>query len=270
MIAPDKEKFLSSPIFIGGAGRSGTSLLRTLLNTHPNIAIGTEFKATPFIARMRHEFSKFEPHLQEHFALETNDIDNAFSQLIFILLNKYREQREKPRVGEKTPNNVFFFYHIHQMFPESPLIHVIRDGRDVVCSLLQKNWTDFQGNPLPLNTDPEVAANYWKKAILRGRSAREDDRVAARYIEVRYENLVANPEATMKRVLHHINEPWDASILDFHVDNDDPVCPQVLRPISTQSVGKWRSGLTEKQKSTVKRVAGNLLVKLGYASNLNW
>ena len=56
----------------------------------------------------------------------------------------------KARVAEKSPNNVFFFQHLSHIFPESPLVHVIRDGRDVVCSLLTMNWIDPKtGQPIP-------------------------------------------------------------------------------------------------------------------------
>jgi len=77
-------------------------------------------------------------HLQEHFFVNQKDINTVVGNLIRSLLYKFHEQSGKSRLGEKTPNNVFFLSNLHHMFPESPLLHIIRDGRNVVWSLLQQ------------------------------------------------------------------------------------------------------------------------------------
>lgn len=184
----------AAPIFIGGAGRSGTTLVRSLLNAHPRIAVGAELKVTPALAQCWQTVRHHTDHLGKHFGLAAADIDAAFGQLVTTLLETHRRRSEKPRIGEKTPNNVFAFPALHRMFPQSPLLHVVRDGRDVVRSLLEKNWATPDGRPMPITHDPAAAASYWRQAVLAGLAAAQDPSLAARYHEVRYEALVHNPE----------------------------------------------------------------------------
>lgn len=260
-----------SPIFIGGAGRSGTSLVRSILNAHSRIAIGAELKVTPLIARFRNQFTHYQAHLQEHFFVQPENIDTIIKNLITSLLDKYRRHADKPRLGEKTPNNVFFFPPLHQMFPESPLLHVVRDGRDVVRSLLQKEWGNVSSRkPMAITQDPEAAASYWKKAVTAGRrAAQASDSLREQYLEIRYEDLVTNPVPIARLIFSHIHEPWEPDVLNFYQEQTD-VYNQVYRPISDASVGKWKTGLSPAQKSTVKRVAGDLLIELGYADDMSW
>lgn len=129
----------SPPIFIGGAGRSGTTLLRVILDSHPHIACGPEIKVTPMVAKMWHLFqTALNPTMQEYY-LSPSDINTIFREMLLALLDNYRSIARKHRIAEKSPNNVFFFQHLANIFPDSPMIHVIRDGRDVVCSLLTMN-----------------------------------------------------------------------------------------------------------------------------------
>ena len=77
-------------------------------------------------------------------------------------------------------------------------------------------------------------------------------------------------EPVIRRVLSHIGEPWAPEVLRFHEKKNPGVYANVHRSISDTSVGKWKEGLTTEQKSVVKDVAGDLLIKLGYADDLGW
>jgi hypothetical protein len=263
---------MRSPIFIGGAGRSGTSLLRTILNAHSQIAIGAELKVTPLIAKFWNQLSNDQPYLEQQFAVTQADIDSALKNLVTTLLNNYRLQTGKSRIGEKTPNNVFVFRQLHQIFPNSPLIHIIRDGRDVVRSLLQQNWqSGSDGKPMAITQEPAAAAAYWKQAVLAGRKAAlQSPTLRKRYTEIRYEQLVTSPEKTIRPLFEHIGESWEPDVLHFHEQDNPDVYDQVYRPISDSSVGKWKRGLSRDEKNAVKEVAGDLLIDLGYATDLNW
>lgn len=259
------------PIFIGGAARSGTTLLRAILNAHSHIAIGAELKATPMIAQFWRQLSQYRAHLRQHFLIEQDDIDAAVGELVRSILGKYHAQADVPRIGEKTPNNVFVFSHLHEIFPQSPLLHIIRDGRDVVRSLLQQNWVSgTSGETMAITQDPEAAATYWVNAVTTGRrAAQQSESLHERYLEIRYEDLVSHSEPTARSLFEHIDEDWEPAVLNFH-ENDASVYEHVHRPISNASVGKWKTALTPDEKSIVKRVAGDLLIDLGYAEDLNW
>ena len=264
-----------SPIFVGGAGRSGTTLLRVILDSHPNIACGPELKVTPMIAEMWHGFQTAHlPPLKEYL-LTPDDINGIFGRLILSLLEKYRDNSGKARVAEKSPNNVFFFQHLSHIFPESPLVHVIRDGRDVVCSLLTMNWIDPKtGQPIEYTRDPRKAAQYWASAIAAGRTVAERASAAQRYMELRYEDIVTRTEPTLRRLFAHLGEPWDPAVLDFHTTErnlaGESSAEQVSRPLYTASIGRWKENLDLAGKQAVKEVAGDLLIQLGYAADNDW
>jgi hypothetical protein len=264
----------NSPIFVGGAGRSGTTLIRVILDSHPNIACGPELKVTPMIADMWHSFQTAHlPPLKEYL-LTPGHINQIFGQLILSLLEEYRKQSGKARVAEKSPNNVFFFQHLHHIFPQSPLIQVIRDGRDVVCSLLTMNWVDPRtGKPIEYTRDAGKAAQYWASAVQSGRKVRENGS-AALYAELRYEDIVTRPEPTLKGLFASVGEPWDPAVLDFHNRErnlaGESSAEQVSKPLYSASVGRWEKNLDPAGKKAVKEVAGDLLIELGYAADNDW
>ena len=259
-----------SPIFIGGAGRSGTTLLRIILDSHPHIACGPEFKATPLILDLWAELqTNLASSMREYF-IEEEDINWLFSEVITNLLSPYLSKKQKSRIAEKTPNNVFFFQHLHHVFPDSPLIHVIRDGRDVVSSLLSMNWMDGEGNRLGITQSAQQAANYWVQAVEAGQQAGKNIGTASCYMEVQYEDLILNPEDTLKKVFQFIDEPWDTRVLDFHKISHDLAGEssetQVKQRIYSTSIGRWRNDLSASDQIIVKQITEPLLSKLGYCN----
>ena len=264
------------PIFLGGAGRSGTTLLRVILDTHPSIACGPELKVTPIVCRYWYDFqTAYSPVLREYL-LNSTDVDMIFGQVILNLMEKYRRQSGKPRVAEKSPNNVFFFEHLHYMFPDSPLIQVIRDGRDVVCSLLTMNWMDPKTRqPLAYTRDARKAAEYWVSAIRAGRmAAQARPTLARRYMEVRYEDLVTQPVPVLQRLFAFIDEPWDPAVLNYHEQKrnlaGESSAEQVSKALYPSAAGRWQRDLKPPEKQVVKEVAGDLLIELGYAGDRDW
>ena len=261
-----------APIFIGGAGRSGTTLLRVILDSHPNIACGPELKVTPIVADLWQKFqTTLSPPLKEYL-LSRSDINQIFRQMLLSLLEKYRLQSGKTRIAEKSPNNVFFFQHLHQIFPDSPLIHLIRDGRDVVCSLLTMNWVNPQtGQRVDYIQNARKAAEYWAAAVTAGRKAGANPSIRQRYLELRYEDLTLNPEETLQRLFSFIDEPWEPSVLEYHKRRrnlaGESSAEQVSKPLYTAAIGRWKKDMAADDLGAVTHVAGNLLRELGYAAS---
>lgn len=275
--APDTDRDSKSapdsadpPIFIGGAGRSGTTLVRSVLNAHPRIAIGPELKITPRLMKLWAGVRELDPYLIDEFGLTSDEIDDAFAQLLRNLIQPARRRTGSPRLAEKTPNNVFVFPHLHQVFPRSPLIHVLRDGRDVVSSLLRQEWASpGDHNESPLTQSAEAAAKYWAKAARRGVHAEERFGANGRMMTIRYEQLVTDPELVIRKLCAFVGEEFHDSLLRFY-EHEDPFYESTQRPISDASVGRWKEDLDEDQRNTVKDLAGELLVELGYADDLDW
>jgi hypothetical protein len=261
----------SGPIIIGGCPRSGTTLLRLMLDSHPNIACGPELKMIPAVAtaytRMRRIFGA---NLHDTYGVDDAELAERFGDLIVGLLAGYLQRQGKTRIAEKTPQNVHAFAVLPRLLPRSPLIHLIRDGRDVVCSLMKQTWIDpATGKPHGYTRDVRLAAEYWVKCVQEGRAVPGDRR--GNYYELLYERLVEDPEGEMRKLLEFIGEPWDAAVLAFHNDEHDFARSEVpshgtarFSAVHTSSVGRWRREWNERDRAAVNAVAGPLLAELGY------
>jgi protein-tyrosine sulfotransferase len=264
-----------TPIFIGGAGRSGTTLLRVMLDSHPRIACGPELKILPRIASWWHECQTKYGGFLHPYQVGKDDVDALFADLIRGILDRYRSAQGKPRVAEKSPNNVTVFFALHHIFPASPLVHVIRDGRDVSASLLTMDWKTPDGQPLPYTQDPVAAAQYWLNCIRSGRSFRDSLPASQQtYLEIRYEDLVNRPEPTLRTLLAFLGEDWHDSVLDYHTQPrnlaGESSAAQVSRPLYGSAVQRWQQDLSPGQKQAIKPLIADTLIALGYASDKDW
>jgi hypothetical protein len=261
------------PIFIGGAGRSGTTLLRVMLDSHSRIACGPELKVLPTLAYLWEDLrTKWSGMLAES-AVGAPDVDRGMRDLMSQLLEPLRLRAGKPRRAEKSPNNVFIFPHLHALFPDAAFVHMLRDGRDVVASLLGMDWRTADGTPLDYTRDARLAARYWSQAVRAGRgfAARTP---SARYCEVRYEQLVEAPETSMRQVLAALGEPWEPAVLDFHGVSrslaDESSAAAVTRPLNNPRTGRWEQDLSAADQVAVHEEVGTLLIELGYARDGAW
>jgi hypothetical protein len=262
------------PIFVGGAGRSGTTLLRVILDSHSRIACGPELKVLPLIAKLWADLQAiYAPYLAESNLLPP-DIDRAARAMIVSLLGAVRRQSGKPRIAEKTPNNVFVFRHLHAMFPHAAYVHMIRDGRDVVASLLTMDWRGPDGERVDYTSDAGAAARYWVSSIRSGRVFAETTRGSSRYFELRYESLIGQPEAALRRLFEFLGEPWEPGVLEYHRRQRalgiESSAEAVTRPLYQSAVGRWRHDLDSEQLAAVKEEAGQTLIELGYCKDLAW
>lgn len=266
------------PIVIGGCPRSGTTLLRILLDSHPDIVCGPEFKVIPVIAghfeQMRGTFG---PLLTKEFKVDEAELARTYGHQIETLLTNYLAQSGKRRIAEKTPQNIHVFLPLSYMLPHGYLVHVIRDGRDVVNSLLKQNWIDLTtGQPTPYTADIGTAERYWVQSVTDGRRVRSNSGFA-NYWELRYEDLVEHPERTLTRLLTFIGERWDDAVLDYHrldhhrtADDESSQQGAQTRAIDRNAIGRWRGELSDQEKEIIKRSAGDLLLELRYCEDLNW
>lgn len=207
-------------------GRSGTTLLRLMLDAHPALAIPPE---TGFLYRaaelsqqpsqMRQAlFDAVTRHPPLALAWADFGIDAAaFKQAIdaiepFSIAASYRafyrlhaDRHGKPRYGDKTPMYCLHLQLISKVLPEAHFIHLIRDGRDVALSL-RETW--FSSGP-----DVETQAAYWQHWLQTGSA---QGRQCPHYLELRYEDLVLRPGKSLRRVCDFIELDFDDSMLNYH------------------------------------------------------
>jgi protein-tyrosine sulfotransferase len=246
-------------IVIGGTPRSGTTLIRRTLDRHPAICCGPESSIfLPGAVRVGPVAAGFE---MEEAALRAM-LAASRSQGAFIdaFASRYRGARERRRWAEKTPLNVRHIDWILERFPEARFIHVIRDGRDVVCSMRQhpdRRWVDGAWVKVHRPLSLDQYARRWVLDTEAGMAHRGDPR----YLEVRYEDLVQDPAGVLEELLQRLGESFDPAML---VEPGPGPTHHAGTAISTRSMGRWRTDLTPEEQGAVQRIAGATLARLGY------
>jgi hypothetical protein len=177
------------------------------------------------------------------------------------------EKQGVPRWADCTPDHLLYIREIKRQIPEALIIHIVRDGRDVALSFAQQGWA----HPLPWNRNQGlgVAALYWSWTVGIGR--KHGVRFGADYLEVRYEELVANPRALLNKVSAFIEQELD-------YDRVQQVAIGSVRDPNTSfspdpggnfnPVGRWKTKLSESQVETIESLIGDRLQEFGYVLSL--
>jgi hypothetical protein len=267
------------PVIIGGCARSGTTLMRVILDSHPHIYCGPE---SYLLVSNRIKTKEAREKLSSRFDVSINEIDTfvassrSLSEFIERFFRHLAGVNGKKRWGEKTPTNIRRLDYIFRHFPNVKVIHMIRDGRDNVCSLRHHPSRKIvDGKVIPLDTDNpiEECIERWVKDVSLGRRYLGDPR----YIEVRYEDLVMDQRGTLESILGFLGESWDDTLMNHYnvkgSGRDIEKFPQNIeatKPVYTKAIGRWRKELTGEEIKLFKEKAGELLKELEYVENVEW
>jgi hypothetical protein len=265
------------PIIVG-APRSGTTLLRAMLDSHPDLAITPETyflvalaKSPRFsLRRSRFNRERFVEELFSHprfslWGLAEADVRDelaarsvsSFTEAFGALYQLYANQAGKTRAGDKTPWYVRHIDFLHQLLPEARFIHMIRDGRDVALS---RGGGIVEG------------AIAWRTAVRDGR--RSGARIGSSfYTEVRYEDLVRDPPFDLRRLCKFLDIKFDTAMLHyferaasiragFH-RSDSPAHERLSEPPSLRR-DNWEVRMSPADVAIFETIAGRLLDELGY------
>lgn len=261
-------------IFIGGCPRSGTTLLREILSRHTALGAGVEsgLLVPPFNHR----------RVADLWGVKTSRIrrlvNDSTSMVDFAdtMYGDLMKQLGKRRWVEKSTTNVTVIDRLLTWFPEATFIHMIRDGRDVVCSLRHHPKEEMvRGRLRPVTrTNPiDVCAHWWLQYAARGLAFHDHPRV----VEIRYEQLVTRPEATVRELCARIGEVYESTMLEPDAAPAEQRPPawytnsrNASRPICTTSIGRWTSELGQSERRRFVDVAGELLLTLGYVQDHSW
>jgi hypothetical protein len=264
-----------APVVIGGCGRSGTTLLRMMLDSHRHICCGPESS----LFRRR----AIDPDwLADRFGFGRGEVralrDSAASRPAFIeaFAGLCMQKAGKARWAEKTPRNISRVAEVLRIFPAARFVHVLRDGRDVACSLrTHPRHRIVDGQLVPTGTWKPIAgcARRWVRDLEESRRWWGDPR----FHTVRYEDLVLNPRPVLERLLQFLGEDRDEAML-AHAKAESPFRdatrfaqnPEALGAVSASSIGRWQRDLDARDRRIFKRIAGPLLVELGYARDERW
>jgi hypothetical protein len=277
--------------FVVGVGRSGTTLLRLMLDSHPQLAIPAETHFVPELlerqgechgsnelvdvivsARSWGDFGLSEEHLRAAAAG-----GRGAAEVLRAFYGLCAEREGKPRWGDKTPGYVKRMRPIGGALGEARFIHLIRDGRDVALSRLARGM----GEDKPMAD----VADLWRRRIENAR--RQAKRLRGRYLELRFEDLVAEPEPALRGVCELIELDFDPAMLAHHERAGERISELgdlaaegerrgrgagerqashalAAKPPSAARTEVWRTEMDDEERVAFEAVAGGLLAELGY------
>ncbi len=253
---------------MGGAPRSGTTVLRRLFDRHPAVCSGAETKLfVPAAFNLEWLARSYQIPLVELEGMRRS----ARSQSAFVddFAARVRADRGKERWAEKTPQNIRHLDWILARWPKASVVHIVRDGRDVICSMRQHpdwRWVDGRWQKVLVPRSLEWYATRWLDDTASGMAWRDDPR----YVEVRYEDLVADPGPVLRAICDGVGVAPDGEWLArAGRREDDADAGQTKRPdyegaVSGASVGRWRADLDAAEQREVERLCGPRLRELGY------
>jgi hypothetical protein len=244
-----------------------------MLDSHPDLAIPPESHFLAALIREPLTPKEFLSFLENHerfiaWGLPIEDVRRAFhddgvsdkTSAVRALYASYARRQGKPRWGDKTPGYVRRIRELSVLLPEAKFIHLIRDGRDVAMSWMQ---TPFSPGSI------EETAERWRRYVGRGR--KDGREIPDRYLEVRYEDLVDDPEPVLRTISDFVDLSFDPVMLD-HTQRANEIIASVRNPAIHQNLQQpvstgmrdWRQEMSPEDVHTFQVVAGDLLEELGY------
>jgi hypothetical protein len=252
-------------VFIGGVPRSGTTLLQHMLDCHPAVFGGPEFDCIPGIIELWRQVADAHTRGRIQVFCTRAQIDACFEGLIEDLLLPVAEAHGARLLSEKTPLNVLVFVELLTLLPGCRVIHVVRDPRAVVSSLLQVGLRSrVKGEPAPEFTrDLPSALRLTTEALNAGFRAQE--RFPRRVLTLRYEVLVSDPEAVARQLCRFLGLAYEPAMLQpqakKHPAQDaiealdrgvwlDPALG--IRPIERSRIDAWQESLSPEVSALVR------------------
>ena len=268
---------MNAPVLILGVSRSGTTLLKEMLDSHSALAIPTESYFVPQLLA-RHggrvdveAFSDAVARLERvrewgvtpELVRERLPESRTAEEAIRAVYRAYADLRGKQRYGDKTPIYMQRLEVLERVFPDGQYVHLIRDGRDAALSFLgMRRRASF--NPARARGIAAFAAQWrWEVTAARELGRRLGTR---RYFELTYERLVAEPEEQLRQVCEFLEIEYEPAMLAYHERIDATQLadhPRLAEP-PKRDVRSWRREMSEADMEVFEAVAGDLLAELGY------
>jgi Sulfotransferase family len=269
---------VTGPLILLGVSRSGTKLLRVILDRSPGVAIPDESFFVPLLARRHGRALDAERFLDDvsriqvirDWGVDVVDVAGRVRSgmptgaAIATIFETYADAAGKPRWGDKTPMYMRHLALLEELFPGAQYVHLIRDGRDAALSFLQMPEGSFTRTWAHPRTPAQFAC-LWRKEV---NDARGLGRLvgATRYHEVRYEELVADPASAVRGICAFAAIPFEPAMLDYVGAIDVSAKPHQQRLLTppTSGVRNWQEDMSAEDAAAFESVAGDLLSELGY------
>ena len=269
---------IGPPIFVAGCVHSGTTLVRRLLGSHSRI-YEVMFETWMFVDRADPRFDRHAERLVLDSWPSVAHVPRGYltsglseyAAAVAAYADAETMRAGKSRWVEKTPLHVACLATLLNAVPSANVVLILRDGRDVAVSLR----TRYE-QPDAL----QAGAERWVVDNAAGEKYWADPRVTV----IRLEDLINNPEAVVRGVCAAIGEPYESQMTATGTDTapDLEHCPApggaswrryrhwLHRQPIFDTRGAWRSAMTRDEREWFKEIAGDALIRYGYADNLNW
>jgi hypothetical protein len=264
-------------VVVLGVSRSGTTLLKEMLDCHSQLAIPTESYFIPQLwdrHRGRNDLDALLADLGRlarvrDWGVTVDQVRErlpergTFADVVAAVYSAYAEARGKRRFGDKTPAYMQHLDLLDRVFPGAQYVHLLRDGRDAALS-----FVGMRRRPRFSWARPRGLADFacaWKHEVA---GARAFGRTAAagRYLELRYEELVGSPDESLRRVCAFLELPFEPEMLEYTdrvargVLEDHPRLAEPPRP----GLRRWREEMDPSDAELFEAIAGELLSELGF------
>jgi len=247
-------------ILIGGSPRSGTTLVQNMLDCHPDVYGGPEFDRIPMIVEIRNRLVSSVATGRIDTFCSREDVNEAAASMIERLLLPVADKNGCKYLSEKTPSNVLVFKELLEVLPRARFIHVVRDPRAIVASLLMVGLRAKRRGvqPIPITTNVQSAIHAIKEGTQIGfaAAAHAPDRVHT----IVYEKIVTNPEGESRALCTFLGIPWAEEMLrpGEKTHSGEKVLDEVWydrrtyyrNPVTTE-IDKWKKILTPEQQAII-------------------
>jgi len=283
--------------FIVGVGRSGTTLLRLMLDAHPELSIPPETHFIPRLSQLDNKASSLREEFIETITQSPTWIDFQIPEKAFreklkeinpftvsrglkCFYQLYANRFKKYRWGDKTPPYNLHMTSIQELFPQAHFIHIIRDGRDVALSL-RHLW-------FGPGEDIREQASDWLSRIHK---SQQQAQTLQHYMEIRYEDLVTNPKSVLKKICKFIDISYNVQMQRYHqtaesrldelghrynqdgsiwVNRNQRIFIHKLtaQPPDQSRIERWKIEMSRNERLQFETIAGDLLSEYGYETEL--
>ncbi|MFG0252054.1 MAG: sulfotransferase family protein [Phycisphaerales bacterium JB038] len=268
-------------LFVVGADRSGTTLLRLMLNEHPRLSVGPEtWFFQPLAARfdvsaqlsaaeveeavglvLAHPRFREYPVTEAQFRQGVAALQRPTAGGVFAVLPGLIAAREgKGLFGDKTPGYSHCVPELARAFPEAKFVHIVRDARDVALSLIRVGWYGGQ---------PWRSAQHWRERVGDCERARAD-LGPERMIRIDYPDLVLGTEEVLQRLCAFLGIEFHQAMLGFHersqqtvLASEQTIHQKTTRPPSPSDVDVWKRDADRRLLLYVEGGAGRLMRRVG-------
>ncbi len=269
-------------IFIVGVGRSGTSLLQSMLHAHSKITSTPEshFVRNYLVSKKRLHFLEQkgpiyfkgllinDPHFQR-LAINVEEIKSLTIPPLSILqvykeITTYWKKKNKKKVLiDKDPRNLENLMAIRELLPNSKIIHIIRDPRDVVFSKTKANWSSSRP--------------YWLHAMIGEAQMKRGLSIANTlsskiYHQIKYEDLIEEPNIALKNLCDFIDLSFESKMLHFNEAAKELVTEEemqwkkeTLQPLNKSNTFKWKDSYSNFQLALIEGITVRSMQEFGYS-----